>query len=331
MYGIKQLQSNLVNFLNDLAAHENELHNLAEFSQQMIAQGITQNNYSSFTMEAVTERWNRLKQQIDERQHALNEEEGRLAQNDELCKQFASMAKAFMDWIEKEKDAVARGTEGTLEQQLQALNERKKHVVANTTINDIVSFSNDMDQRNITFNLYTEESIETLNSRLENLIDLTNKQQALLEKEILNQSGSKISEQQLEEFKSTFKAFDKDRNGTLEAHEFAACLKALSQNMTDDQAYKLHATLGKTTPGKMTFQEFVDFMVSRTEDSDTARSVKNAFKIIAGDRNTVTEDDLKRVPGMTQETIAFLLQNIPKEKDTLGYMYESWTDGQYHK
>ncbi len=72
-------------------------------------------------------------------------------------------------------------------------------------------------------------------------------------------------------------------------------------------------------------------MVSRTEDSDSARSVKNAFKIIAGDKSTVTEDDLKRVPGMQPETIAFLLQSMPKEKEGMGYLYESFTDSQYHK
>jgi len=328
--GIKQLQTNLSNYLNEQFKQDEEYNNLHQFSQQMANEGITSNNYSSFTMEVVTERWNRLQQEINERRSVLNTEESRLAENDNLCKEFATKAKAFTEWIEGEKVAITKGTSGPLAQQLESLSSRKKQIAANTTVEDLLSFSNHMDQRNITFNTYTEETIETLNLAFENLNDLAGKQQQLLEKELLNQSGSKISDEQLEEFKQTFKAFDKDRNNTLEKHEFAACLKALGQNISDEQVDKLHASLGKAVPGKINFQEFVDFMVSKTEDVDSPSTVKNAFRQVAGDKGFITEEDLRRVPGMKPDTVEFLLRNMPKEKEGFGYGYNAFTDSQYH-
>jgi len=214
--GIKQLQANLANYINDQSNKESEYNSLIQFAEHMINEGITQNNFSSFTIEAVTERWNTLLEQVNERQAALSAEEGRLKENDELCKQFAGKAKAFLDWVEREKESITRGTGGSLEEQLQTMTSKKKEIANNNSITELVNFSNHVDQRNITFNPYTEETIETLNLAFENLNDLAAKQQNLLEKEILNQSGSKVSEEQLEEFKNTFKAFDKDKSNTLE-------------------------------------------------------------------------------------------------------------------
>jgi Ca2+-binding EF-hand superfamily protein len=65
---------------------------------------------------------------------------------------------------------------------------------------------------------------------------LVSKQQRLIEKELLNQTGSKVSEEQLAEFRETFRNFDKDDNGVLEKHEFKACLNALGHNVGNDEA-----------------------------------------------------------------------------------------------
>jgi hypothetical protein len=150
-----------------------------------------------------------VQSEIEERQNALNAEENRLRENDNLCKQFADSAVAFLAWVDTEKAAVTEGTNGTLESQLEALQRKGEEIASNTSIEELLQFSNSIDQRNITHNAYTEENIETLQLAFNNLKDLVAQQSRLLQKEILNQSGSKVSEEQLEEFRETFKAFDK--------------------------------------------------------------------------------------------------------------------------
>uniref|UniRef100_A0A8C2U589 EF-hand Ca insensitive domain-containing protein n=5 Tax=Neognathae TaxID=8825 RepID=A0A8C2U589_COTJA len=46
--------------------------------------------------------------------------------------------------------------------------------------------------------------------------------------------------------------------------------------------------------GVVTFQAFIDFMSRETADTDTADQVMASFKILAGDKNYITVDELRR-------------------------------------
>ncbi|MEQ2214318.1 hypothetical protein XENOCAPTIV_001246, partial [Xenoophorus captivus] len=46
--------------------------------------------------------------------------------------------------------------------------------------------------------------------------------------------------------------------------------------------------------GTVTFQAFIDFMSRETTDTDTADQVIASFKILAGDKNFITADELRR-------------------------------------
>lgn len=46
--------------------------------------------------------------------------------------------------------------------------------------------------------------------------------------------------------------------------------------------------------GVVTFQAFIDFMSRETADTDTADQVMASFKILAGDKNYITMDELRR-------------------------------------
>lgn len=70
-------------------------------------------------------------------------------------------------------------------------------------------------------------------------------------------------------------------------------MQALGYALGDDQVDRIIADLGKTQEGRLTFEEFVSYMVSKTDDSDTPASVKNAFKTLAADKPYVTENELR--------------------------------------
>lgn len=46
--------------------------------------------------------------------------------------------------------------------------------------------------------------------------------------------------------------------------------------------------------GIVTFQAFIDFMSRETADTDTADQVMASFKILAGDKNYILADELRR-------------------------------------
>ena len=347
---IEQLESSFSTFKSESDNKANEYNSVVELSQTLTNEGITSNVYATFTVEQVTERWNRLQSEINEREQSLKVEHARIQENDELLRNFAEQAKNFLGWVEEQKEAVTKGTEGSINDQLSALQSRGSEIsVHKSTLEEVVSLSSSIEERNVTHNPYSQETAESLTAAYESLSQLVSKQTALLEKELLNQTGSKVSEDQLAEFRETFKNFDKDNNGVLEAHEFKACctylfknnnnnniililifilVSALGHNVGNDEAVaKLVNQLAQSVPNKITFQEFVDYMISRTEDSDSPTVIKNAFRMVAGNKDFVTTEDLKRVPSLSEDTLNFLSSTMAQSGN--GYDYSAFVDGQY--
>jgi len=137
-----------------------------------------------------------------------------------------------------------------------------------------------------------------------------------------------VSDEQLNEFKDTFRNFDKDNSGTLEPLEFKACLQALGHDITDDGLKALVGQLGRKKPGKIVFEEFVNYMISKTEDSDTLAGLKATLKTIANERDFLSEEDLRRVPGLDQDTIQYLINTIPRNAQG-NFNYNAFADQVY--
>ncbi len=97
----------------------------------------------------------------------------------------------------------------------------------------------------------------------------------------------------------------------MEKHEFKACLSALGQSVTDEQLDGLMNQICKQVKGKIVFEEFVNYMISKVEDSDTPSTINAAFKTLASDKGYVTEDELRRV--LDGEIVSYLITVMPKK------------------
>lgn len=323
---IETIKASFEQFLKEFDQHAAEFSELKKLSEKLESEGITSNMYAQFTIGQVAERWSRLNQEVEDKKTAIEKELSRQQHNESLCKDFAAKGKAFADWCSEQKEEVSKLT-GDINKQLETLR-AKVTLVGDTksSLDEVADLARQIDDANITHNPHTDLTIDTLKLTYENLGDLISKQAGLLETELLKQSGSRVSPEQLSEFNETFKQFDKDNTGTLEKHEFKACLSALGHYSTDEQVTNLVNSLGKKQPGKIVFEEFVEYMVSKTEDTDTPATINNSFKTIAGDRDYVTEDELKRF--MDANTVAYLLKHMP----SLGngqYDYKAYTKASY--
>lgn len=120
-----------------------------------------------------------------------------------------------------------------------------------------------------------------------------------VENQILTRDAKGISQEQLNEFRSSFNHFDKDHSGKLGPEEFKACLISLGYDVGNDQQGEAEFTriMGVVAPNntqEISFQAFIDFMSQETTDTDTAEQVMASFKILAGDKNFITADELRR-------------------------------------
>jgi len=327
---VGKLQTSFTSFKQDLSSQQSEYQSLVNLSQQMQNEGITTNIYSVYTIDDVTNRWNNLNNEVKNRESSLTQEHDRLTENDHLCKDFASHADKFSQQLDSQKHEAEKPQQGSLQDQLAATqNLRTQFQNKNKEgLSQLAEINTKMDQRNITNNEYTGHTYESLSLNADSIVEFVNKQVGLIEKQIIDESGKGISQEQLNEFKDTFKAFDKDKSNTLEKHEFKACLSALGYDASDDAVNKLVGELGKQVPGKIVFDEFVDYMISKTQNVDSPTTIKDSFKEVASGKDYITQDDLKKVPGLSKETIEYLLSNMKSLGDGK-YDYSNFVDSQY--
>lgn len=80
----------------------------------------------------------------------------------------------------------------------------------------------------------------------------------------------------------------------MDTDDFRACLISMGYNMGEAEFARIMSIVDPNRLGVVTFQAFIDFMSRETADTDTADQVMASFKILAGDKNYITVDELRR-------------------------------------
>ncbi|KAI4540704.1 hypothetical protein MG293_009745 [Ovis ammon polii] len=84
------------------------------------------------------------------------------------------------------------------------------------------------------------------------------------------------------------------KTGMMDTDDFRACLISMGYNMGEAEFARIMSIVDPNRLGVVTFQAFIDFMSRETADTDTADQVMASFKILAGDKNYITVDELRR-------------------------------------
>ena len=83
----------------------------------------------------------------------------------------------------------------------------------------------------------------------------------------------------MNEFRSSFNHFDKNRVGHLKPDEFKSCLVSLGYSLGKDKQgdidfQRIMAIVDPNNSGFVLFDAFLDFMTRESTDSDTAEQVR---------------------------------------------------------
>ena len=156
------------------------------------------------------------------------------------------------------------------------------------------------------------------------------KKLAFLENQLVARDMTNLTPIQLEEFESVFRHFDRGGSNSLSELEFSAALASLG--LVYDEA-EMHARFQETCTssgrpsdsgvpvsegmGRVSFEGFIRFMVSVTEDQNTAEQVFQSFREVADGKEWVTELDLRHslIP---EEMVEELVKCMPVREDGEG-------------
>ncbi|XP_059389960.1 alpha-actinin-4 isoform X1 [Carassius carassius] len=283
-----------------IQAIQAEVQKIAQYNGIKLAGN---NPYTTITPQSIDKKWEKVQQLVPQRDQALQEELARQQSNDHLRRQFANQANMIGPWIQNKMEEIGRISiemNGTLEDQLTHLRQYEQSIIEYKPNIDQLEGDHQLIQEALIFdNKYTAYTMEHLRVGWEQLLTTIARTINEIENQILTRDAKGISQEQLHEYRTSFNHFDKDHSGVLQAEEFKACLISLGYDVEnnkqgDAEFARIMGIVDPNNSGAVTFQAFIDYMSRETTDTDTADQVIASFKILAGDKNFITAEELRR-------------------------------------
>ncbi|MBZ3887426.1 Alpha-actinin-4 [Sciurus carolinensis] len=283
------------------------------------------NPYTTVTPQIINSKWEKVQQLVPKRDQALLEEQSKQQSNEHLRRQFSSQANVVGPWIQTKMEEIGRISiemNGTLEDQLSHLKQYERSIVDYKPNLDLLEQQHQLIQEALIFdNKHTNYTMEHIRVGWEQLLTTIARTINEVENQILTRDAKGISQEQMQEFRASFNHFDKDHGGALGPEEFKACLISLGYDVENDRQKqtgsmdsddfrallistgcslgdaefnRIMSVVDPNHSGLVTFQAFIDFMSRETTDTDTADQVIASFKVLAGDKNFITAEELRR-------------------------------------
>ncbi|XP_077818232.1 alpha-actinin-3 isoform X9 [Macaca mulatta] len=247
---------------------------------------------------------------VPSRDQTLQEELARQQVNERLRRQFAAQANAIGPWIQAKVEEVGRlaaGLAGSLEEQMAGLRQQEQNIINYKTNIDRLEGDHQLLQESLVFdNKHTVYSMEHIRVGWEQLLTSIARTINEVENQVLTRDAKGLSQEQLNEFRASFNHFDRKRNGMMEPDDFRACLISMGYDLVsapqplprspkgEVEFARIMTMVDPNAAGVVTFQAFIDFMTRETAETDTAEQVVASFKILAGDKNYITPEELRR-------------------------------------
>jgi len=277
-------------------------------------------------IQSINESWQTFLKELDSRDAALGQERIRQEQNEQLRIEFANAAKSLKSFI-TENFSYVNNLPGDLETQLAALQSRRPTIISGADqVSHVEDLSKKLDDAGVTENPHTDLSVPTLKVDYEQLVKTLQTKETLLQKEIIQKKNSSVSAETLAEFKEVFEHFDKEKTGFLSKLNFKSCLQSLDFDYPDSEIDSIVASIGSN--GQVSFEAFCNFMTQKAADSETKEQILEAFKVLSGNKEFITEEDMRR--SLPAEKVNYLTQHMPLYKGTAGsYDYAAWASSSF--
>ncbi|XP_056094596.1 alpha-actinin-4 isoform X4 [Rhinichthys klamathensis goyatoka] len=278
-----------------IQAIQAEVQKIAQYNGIKLAGN---NPYTSITPQSIDKKWEKVQQLVPQRDQALQEELARQQSNDHLRRQFANQANMIGPWIQNKMEEIGRISiemNGTLEDQLTHLRQYEQSIIEYKPNIDQLEGDHQLIQEALIFdNKYTSYTMEHLRVGWEQLLTTIARTINEIENQILTRDAKGISQEQLHEYRTSFNHFDKKRTGIMDSDDFRALLISTGNSLGEAEFARIMGIVDPNNSGAVTFQAFIDFMSRETTDTDTADQVIASFKILAGDKNFITAEELRR-------------------------------------
>eukprot|EP00003_Mantamonas_plastica_P002120 TRINITY_DN11572_c0_g1_i2.p1 TRINITY_DN11572_c0_g1~~TRINITY_DN11572_c0_g1_i2.p1 ORF type:complete len:521 (+),score=224.50 TRINITY_DN11572_c0_g1_i2:821-2383(+) len=178
-------------------------------------------------------------------------------------------------------------------------------------------------EANVDDNEHTIFTVDDLQFEFDQVAMAYREQISTLENQIATKNMGQVTAEQIEQFTETFQHFDSDGSNTLDTNEFRAGLAGLGQAFSDEEYEAVFNSV--SLDGELIqFEQFVEYMVSITEDSTTPEQLFDSFNIVANGKEYVTVEELQMAQ-VEAATIEWAIQNMPPYEGQEGSLdFKAW-------
>jgi len=140
----------------------------------------------------------------------------------------------------------------------------------------------------------------------------------------IKKEESKISDEKVAECKASFTHFDQNGDHALDKLEFKAANSAMSVVFKNDDHFNKVFEDVSAGKGSVNLEQYMKYIVALQEDRDSPDQLKDSFRQMAGDNDTITGDQLN-IPPLTEDDVSYLKSVMPKV-DGDKYDYNAFVD-----
>ncbi|XP_077139022.1 alpha-actinin-2 isoform X2 [Ranitomeya variabilis] len=256
------------------------------------------NPYSYITLEELRTKWEKVKRLVPARDTSLQEELARQQGNERLRRQFAAQANVIGPWIQNKMEEIARSSVDlsiTLEDQMNNLKQQEQNIINYKLNIDKLEGDHQIIQESLIFdNKHTNYTMEHVRVGWELLLTTIARTINEIETQMLTRDAKGITQEQINEFRSSFSHFDKRKKGMMDHEDFRACLISMGYDLGEAEFARIMVLVDPNSSGTVSFQSFIDFMTRETAETDSAEQVVAAFRILAADKPYILADELRR-------------------------------------
>lgn len=92
--------------------------------------------------------------------------------------------------------------------------------------------------------------------------------------------SDQLIDEQIAEFRETFKIFDEDGDNMLSERELGTLLNALGTHPTESDLTHMFREVNREQEGMIDFPDFLSLMARKMKDSDAEEELIEAFKVV---------------------------------------------------
>ncbi|KAI1727171.1 calponin homology (CH) domain-containing protein [Ditylenchus destructor] len=317
---VKKVQKDVEETLSRVFNIETQISDIIK--QHSLHTTLQSNPYTDITTEVLKRKLMDLQSYISVRDTVLRDEQTRQQSNERICNIFVENANNIGEWLgDNLQDILKENKFQTLEESTKLLKIMDQNLQTESPkLNELTRLNQDI-QDNSVFpaKINSRYTSETLKADWDALKKTTTKTITEFENHILKQSNKNISDDKLNEYRTSFNYFDKEQQG-LDEDQLRACLISLGYirgNGLDNYGDDIRKIMTKISPyhqGRISLQNFLDFMTREVSEADGLDQLIDSFRILADGKPFINVEKLKSEIPASQ--VDYCLKEMERFRDT---------------